>query len=434
MVQVERYFSVPWVMMAPEHDEAAMAATAPEVSGPTDAPRPGTEEPEARAPLRWPYRTREQQERAQQLAAEAEKSETSPESSEESEDERWQGGYRRVHDEEGHSDEEQSSEGSSAPALDEAATAQDRLPDTAASLITDQAVASRATLIFAVGAAGPAASGLPRLALKVTKLLVKLAAAYMKDLKKVTVDALSAAYGNFDKVVGLGWLLADAVGLPLLTRETAYAVGLKGRREAGYIQAAEAAKKKELGRAKSKLAATDPRRLQLDSKYEDGMMALLRESVDVALPESAPAAPSAAMFSASGSRKRKREATPPEPTFETLIADADAEVLRAEKAVKRAELALERAEHVEAERFKVIKRMTEKLKKTDTETTTAKMMQHWIKLHEAAEERWRTAELVTKDAQIELLEAQLRERDAESAVLHLLVENALARCENALAR
>ena len=94
--------------------------------------------------------------------------------------------YRRVHDEEGHSDEEQSSEGSSAPALDEAATAQDRLPDTAASLITDQAVASLATLIFAVGAAGPAASGLPRLALKVTKLLVKLAAAYMKDLKKVT--------------------------------------------------------------------------------------------------------------------------------------------------------------------------------------------------------------------------------------------------------
>ena len=91
-------------MMAPEHDEAAMAAIAPEVSGPTDAPRPGTEEPEARAPLRWPYRTREQQERAQQLAAEAEKSETSPESSEESEDERWQGRYLRVHDEEGHSD------------------------------------------------------------------------------------------------------------------------------------------------------------------------------------------------------------------------------------------------------------------------------------------------------------------------------------------
>ena len=35
-------------------------------------------------------------------------------------------------------------------------------------------------------------------------------------------------------------LLADTVGLPLLTRETAYAVGLKARREAGYIQAAEA--------------------------------------------------------------------------------------------------------------------------------------------------------------------------------------------------
>ena len=154
--------------------------------------------------------------------------------------------------------------------------------------------------MFAVGASGPAASGLPRLAPKATKLLVKLAATFMKDLEKVAVDALSAAYGNFDRLVGLGWLLADAVGMPLLTRETAYAVDLKARREASYIQVAEAAKKEDLGRAKSKLAATDPRRLQLDREHEDGMMALLRELVEVALSDVSSPAPSA-------SRKRKRK-------------------------------------------------------------------------------------------------------------------------------
>ena len=240
-----------------------------------------------------------------------------------------------MHDEEGSSDEEQSSAGSLAPALDESATAQDQLPGSGASLITEQAVASRAALMFTVGAAGPAASGLPRQAPKATKLFVKLAATYVNDLKKVAMDALSAAYGNFDRLVGLWWLLllAEAVGLPLLTRETAYAVGLKARREAGYIQAPEAAKKKDLGRAKSKLAATDPRRLQLDGEHKDGMMALLRAFVDVALPDSPPSGPSAATSSATGSRKRKREAGP---SFDELIADAEVELLKEEKAAKKA--------------------------------------------------------------------------------------------------
>ena len=412
-------------MMAPERYEELATATAAGSPGISGTTRPGSGPLEARAPLRWPYRSREQQERAQQLAEEAAKSETSPESSEESEDERWQGGDGRVQGEEGYSDEEQSSEGSSAPALDESATAQDRLPDTAASLITDQALASRAALIFAVGAAGPAASGLPRLAPKATKLLVKLAAAYMKDLKKVSIDALSAAYGNFDKVVGLGWLLADAVGLPLLTRETAYAVGIKARREAGYIEKAEAAMKKDLSRAKSKLSPTDPQRLQLDGTLEADMAKLLQQPVDVALPDAAAPAPRPA----SGSRKRKRELASAEPTFDELIADADVDVLKAEKARKRAEASLERAERNEEERFKVIERFTLKLEKLDTDATSVKQMNHWVKLHKDAEERWREAELETKDAQIALLEARLEEKEADVTLLQLTGDHLQAASE-----
>lgn len=56
-----------------------------------------------------------------------------------------------------------------------------------------------------------------------------LAAAHIKGLKKADIDVLSKAYGNFDRVVGLGWLLADAVGLPVLERSDAYAVGIKRR-------------------------------------------------------------------------------------------------------------------------------------------------------------------------------------------------------------
>ena len=141
-------------------------------------------------------------------------------------------------------------------------------------------------------------------------------------------------------LVGLGWLLADAVGLPLLTRETAYAVGIKARREAGYIEKAEAAMKKDLSRAKSKLSPTDPQRLQLDGTLEADMAKLLQQPVDVKLPDAAAPAPRPA----SGSRKRKRELASAEPTFDELIADADVDVLKAEKARKRAEASLERAE------------------------------------------------------------------------------------------
>ena len=280
-----------------------------------------------------------------------------------------------MHDEEGSSDEEQSSAGSLAPALDESATAQDQLPGSGASLITEQAVASRAALMFTVGAAGPAASGLPRQAPKATKLFVKLAATYVNDLKKVAMDALSAAYGNFDRLVGLWWLLllAEAVGLPLLTRETAYAVGLKARREAGYIQAPEAAKKKDLGRAKSKLAATDPRRLQLDGEHKDGIMALLRDFVDVALPSaSLPSAPSAVTSSATGSRKRKREA---ESSFDELIADAEVELLKAEKVAKKASAEVDQSEVKVVQAQKIADRMLDKI-----DTAASKQAGKFLKL------------------------------------------------------
>ena len=47
------------------------------------------------------------------------------------------------------------------------------------------------------------------------------------DMPDDTIRALSNAFGNFDRITALGWLLADAAGRPLLDRKAAYDVGLK---------------------------------------------------------------------------------------------------------------------------------------------------------------------------------------------------------------
>ena len=52
---------------------------------------------------------------------------------------------------------------------------------------------------------------------------------------------MAQAFGNFVVVVGAGWLLADAVGLPLLQHCDAHAVGLKARRIASNLVAEVAA-------------------------------------------------------------------------------------------------------------------------------------------------------------------------------------------------
>mmetsp|Transcript_49185 Transcript_49185/g.110601 ORF Transcript_49185/g.110601 Transcript_49185/m.110601 type:complete len:208 (+) Transcript_49185:466-1089(+) len=87
--------------------------------------------------------------------------------------------------------------------------------------------------------------------------MVKLGSAAINDRKllpKERVDALSKSFGNFDRVVGLGWLLGDAVlGAPLLSHKQAYDVGLKARREAGYIEKAEKKLKNDASREKSKM-------------------------------------------------------------------------------------------------------------------------------------------------------------------------------------
>jgi hypothetical protein len=210
-VEVKRLVFQAPAMMAPEQVEAAAADSAPASSGLGDAPRPGTEKPEGRAPLRWPYRTHVQQEQAERHAPAVAKSETSPETSEESEGERSNPSDGRDNGEEINSD-------SGAPMLTPPSSAQGDQPaeqehasGEGDGAVTADVIASRHAMMFAVGAAEPAESGLPASATTPTNQLVVLVWAHMQGLPQDHIDALSKAFGNFDRVVAAGWLLADLV-------------------------------------------------------------------------------------------------------------------------------------------------------------------------------------------------------------------------------
>ena len=95
---------------------------------------------------------------------------------------------------------------------------------------------------------------------------------------------------NFDRTVGLGWLIGYAVGLPLVDRKAAHATGLKAAREVGKIKAGVRAAQLNAQRATCKLAADDPQRQQLAEDAVEAEAAILRAAVDVALPEAPPAA------------------------------------------------------------------------------------------------------------------------------------------------
>ena len=217
---------------------------------------------------------------------------------------------------------------------------QDAPAERAEPVITQEWVAERFAMMFVIGAAGPAASGRKDVLRKVTGRVVSLAWKYIDDKKSLPkdhIDALSKSFGNFDRVVALGWLLGDAVGLPLMERTEAHVVGLKAKYEAGKIKSQEASIPRDAKKAAGRLKAADPQRQQLLKDAEKAVEELLHSTVELPLPKATqPPAPRP-----SGSRKRARE---PEPSVNDVIAEAVADVLQAGKAVKRAAAAMEKAD------------------------------------------------------------------------------------------
>ena len=101
--------------------------------------------------------------------------------------------------------------------------------------ISAAALTERREKMFSSVTFEPKASGMGGSVLKATRQLVKLSweCVTEPEWKQEQVDALSCAYGNFDRVVAAGWLVGDALGLPLLDRREAFALGGSVRYHAG---------------------------------------------------------------------------------------------------------------------------------------------------------------------------------------------------------
>jgi len=271
-------------------------------------------------------------------------------------------------------------------------------------------MAERASAMFSLDATCPVASGMPKVAEKATMELVSLAFGAVGKLCDQHGKALSQAFGNFDRVVGLGWLVADALGCPLVPRDTAYAVGLKLRKLPGELKADQLAARKAASRAISKLTADNPKRQELKQAAADEQARLLRVEVDLELPSAQPAA------RASSTGKRKSAAPMPPDSLAARQAAAADTNLAAQKAVSRAERVLESAGKAVDAHERRVGRLWHRVELlSELPRRSFKQLQQCsrrLRVYEKARNTLHTMELRQRDAMIAYLEAQLELRDA----------------------
>ena len=365
-------------MMAPEAEQPAPPGPALERTIPSGAPGLADAEADGGARLRRPCRRLTPHQRAQQQAAVAARPELGSESYEASEGDAVHSGDERDAVEQVESESEESIGSSPDAVLDGNQPGSGEASGEAAATVSPEAIAARASKMFVIGAAEATASGLPPLASQATKALVKAAHEYMNDLKKADIDALSNSFGNFDRKVGLAWLIGDAVGSPWMERTAALSVGFKATRAAAAIKAEVRDAKLTLQRAACKLDAEDPQRRELEQQVEGVEARVLRGTADVCL--STEAAP--ARGAATGSRKRAREEDE-EPSHEDVVSGYQEAIRELKKAVTRAEAELSRAAQVVAAKKRVKQRMASKLEGKLSDKQLGRFMRLFKEAHTA---------------------------------------------------
>jgi hypothetical protein len=276
--------------------------------------------------------------------------------------------------------------------------------------LTASMMAERASAMFSLDATGPAASGMPKVAEKATMELVSLAFGAVGKLCDQHGKALSKAFGNFDRVVGLGWLVTDALGCPRVHKVTAYTVGLKLRKLPSELKADQLTARKVASRAISKLAADDPKRQELKQVAADEEARLLRVEVDLELPSAEP------QPHASSTGKRKSAAPPPPDSLTARQAAAANAILAAQKAVSREKRALESAGKAVDAHERHVSRLWSRVELLcELPRRSFKQLQlcsRRMRALDKARNTLHTMELRQRDAMIAYMEAQLELRDA----------------------
>lgn len=203
-------------------------------------------------------------------------------------------------------------------------------------LLTAANLEVRASAMFVAGKPGPVRSGLDRAAFLPTGELVLLAWKLTVDWPQARIAQLSASFGNFDRVVALGWLIADALDLPLLERNegehSAWLVGKAAIYVAKKMDGLIASAKRTI----SKHPADSTKRADAARAAAALEAKLLSAPVEPALPLPVATAPAA---SASGSNA-------PESAASAALSAASAEAKDAQKQLKKAQRVYTAAERM----------------------------------------------------------------------------------------
>ena len=273
----------------------------------------------------------------------------------------------------------------------------------------------RALEVFSVVESEPKRSSKTPVMSKATKGLTKTAWEVMEGLDKSLIDVLSDKYGNFDRVVGCGWLLQDAVGLPLspLTeRKVPHAIGLKARTQALKLKTAVYLARKPLLAAARKLDDADPEQQKLleeaDRVEENLLSGPMELPFDKAVENSQPRS--------TATSSRKVAAVPEVTPLQRRTDEAAAEVASTMKA------------------FDVAQRVQEDAEKKYQ--TKGRALDRWLKLSQSRKshsasflESMDRAEAAYTAAQSA---SQNADMDTAIACIEMLVaENELLRCEKA---
>lgn len=303
------------------------------------------------------------------------------------------------------SSKEASSAGQSCAELGSAQPA-DQLEDAVQS-VTKATLAARATAVFDTSAGWPTEVRKPLLAPLVTNQVVRDAVLVCDDLCDRDGKALSAAFGNFDRRVAIGWLLADAAGMPLRTRPQAHALGIKAQRADGAAKAAiREARKRAIAPARA--AGAD-----IGQAQDEAEAAVLCANAEIVAQQQSPAKCPAGSAS-SGSRKRAREHEPSSlELLDAQLAEAEGASLQARKAVLRAETAEDTASTAEDAAWLRLMRLVTAVKQCKGKKRPSSKLLHVLHGRaRRAENAWHEAQIATKNAQIAYLVASLDSRDA----------------------
>jgi hypothetical protein len=300
---------------------------------------------------------------------------------------------------------------------------------------SEQQLAERAATMFVVGARAPVASGMPAAAQEATKELVLRAWSAISALCKANGKQLSSSFGNFDKVVGLGWLLGDVVLGYLIAGEDALAVGRKAGKLAAGLKEEFAVPLRRAG--KQKFVSADARARAM-AEAAAAEAALRREPVPLPFPSRQRAAQAAASM-----RRRVAAAPPvpgPEPTPEPdcLVwydrADAHMEFLVSRAAAAQAEakaagvVALDasracmRAERAVASRMRAVERLPKRWPVPPSlrfsEDDTEEQVNEKTAKRAALLEQEQAAKSELMEAKFDASEARTKAREAKEDVEH----------------